>query len=412
MTESQNTAIKKLAVDTQVRMIQELVGVLNLTASDLGLTTEQLDIVMARHTFVLKSPGEPVVSVDTTELLDIEAKAAPNDTKSSADDVAEVTTILPLDLSDQLSQSSPSTSSNVSSTVTVSSTTISSSAGSSSSTSVSTVLRSTTASTTKSVISSILPVVSLSNTTEFSPLLTPKSTVASVTTVSTTKSPSTTTTVTSTPLLHSTESTDALGSVLGEEHVFKEILDQLSTFKYYEPSSDYFSNIPSLDDLILSCDVVIASGSAATSISSTQLSSMSPKEVENCLDILGHLPWPKHHIKSIWEVVKIKVHKLKESSMLPIKRQEMLLLKNLLPAIAVEDPTLLDMSRSNIDGISYLGSLLESSDPMVLNLMQLYITLNQVTVSTPFTAVEAASLGQLLCGLRDEQWEQLITNST
>jgi len=200
-----------------------------------------------------------------------------------------------------------------------------------------------------------------------------------------------------------------LGSVLGEEHVFKEILDQLATFKYYEPSSDYFSNIPALDDLILSCDVLIASGSAATSISSTQLSSMSPKEVENCLDTLGHLPWPKHHIKSIWEVVKMKVHRLKESSMLPIKRQEMLLLKNLLPAIAVEDPTLLDMNRSNIDGISYLGSLLESSDPMVLNLVQLYITLNQVTNSTPFTAVEAASLGQLLCGLRDEQWEQLIT---
>merc|ERR1712002_307054 len=89
MTEGQNTAIKKLAVDTQVRMIQELVGVLNLTASDLGLTTEQLDIVMARHTFVLKSPGEPVVSVNTTELLDIEGKTAPIDTEPSADDAAE-----------------------------------------------------------------------------------------------------------------------------------------------------------------------------------------------------------------------------------------------------------------------------------------------------------------------------------
>merc|ERR1719430_1819769 len=119
MTESQNTEIKKLAVDTQVRMIQELVGVLNLTASDLGLTPEQLDVVMARHTFVLKSPGEPVVSVNTTELLNIEGKTAPNDTELSADDVAEVTTVLPLDPSDQLSQSSLGTSSNVSTTVTV-----------------------------------------------------------------------------------------------------------------------------------------------------------------------------------------------------------------------------------------------------------------------------------------------------
>ena len=54
-------------------------------------------------------------------------------------------------------------------------------------------------------------------------------------------------------------------------------------------------------------------------------------------------------------------------------------------------------------------SQLESYDHMVLNLMQLYITVNEITNSTPFTAVEAASLGQLLCGLRDEQWKQLIT---
>jgi len=404
MTESQNTEIKKLAVDTQVRMIQELVGVLNLTASDLGLTTEQLDIVMARHTFVLKSPGEPVVSVNTTELLDIKAKATLNDTESSADDVAEVTTILPLDPSEQLSPSSLRASSNVSTTVTVSSTTLSSS-GSSSSTTESTVPTSTTASTTKSTTSSIPPIVSSSSTTEFSPLFTSKST----TTLSTTKSPPTTTTVSSTPVFYSTEPTDALGSVLEEEHVLQEILDHIPPFKYYEPSSVYFSEIPALDDLILSCDVLIASGTAATSISSTQLSSMSAKEVENCLDTLGHLPWSKYHIQSLWEVVKIKVNKLKESSMRPIKRQEMLLLKNLLPAIALEDPTLLDMSRSNIDGISYLGSLLESSDPMVLNLVQLYISLNDVSISTPFTTIEAASLGQLLCGLRDVQWEQLIT---
>jgi len=210
-------------------------------------------------------------------------------------------------------------------------------------------------------------------------------------------------------VLHSTEPTDGLGSVLVEENALNVILDHLSTFKEYEPSSDYFINIPALDDVILSCDVLIAAGSAAISISSTQLSSMSPKEVENCLDTLGHLPWSKSQTQSVWDVVKNKVHKLKVSSMLPIKRQEMLLLQNLLPAIAVEDPTLLDMSRSNIDGISYLGSLLESSESMVLNLMQLYITENVITISTPFTAVEAASLGQLLCGLRDKQWEQLIT---
>merc|ERR1719427_1838288 len=292
----------------------------------------------------------------------------------------------------------------------VSSITVSSPVDSSSSTTVSTsaaLPTSTTLSTTKATSSSIPLIVSSS--TSFSPLFTSKSTVASSTTVSTTKSHLVTNTVASSSLLLNTEPTEGLKSVLEEESTFKEILDQLVTFKYYEPSSEYFSKIPAVDDLTLSCDVLIASGSAAISISSTHLSSMSSKEIENRLDTLGHLPWSKSQTQSVWEVVKNKVHKLKVSSMLPIKRQEMLLLKNLLPAIAVEDPTLLDMNRSNIDGISYLGSLLESSESMVLNLMQLYITMNGISVSKPFTAVEAASLGQLLCGLRDEQWKQLIT---
>merc|ERR1712025_1392650 len=87
MTQDQNNQVKKLAVDTQVRMIQELVDVLGLSASELGLTTEQLDFIMARHTFVLKPPGEPVGGVNTTELLndadlpEIKPKVAPNGTE-------------------------------------------------------------------------------------------------------------------------------------------------------------------------------------------------------------------------------------------------------------------------------------------------------------------------------------------
>jgi len=186
-------------------------------------------------------------------------------------------------------------------------------------------------------------------------------------------------------------------------------LDQLSTFKYYEPSSSHFSRIPFLENLVLSCDVLIAAGSTASSISSSHLATLSSKEMENCLSTIGHLPWAQSDTESVWDVVKSKVTELKMAYMLPIKRQEMFLLKNLLPAIARVDAGLLDMHRENIDGISSLGSLLLSSDPVVLNLVQLYITLNDVTPSHPFSAVEAASLGQLLCGLRDQQWQDLVT---
>merc|ERR1712240_272691 len=420
MTQGQNNQVKKLAVDTQVRMIQELVDVLGLSASDLGLTTEQLDVIMARHTFVLKPPGEPVVGVNTTELLNdadlpkIEPKVAPNGTELTSTNASQTAEPSSTFTVSTISSTLSSISSTVSSSSLVSSTTLSSTSQSESST------VSTSSSTSQSESSTVSPSLfsissistrstsvatsssfqSTSGSTAFSPLFT---------SVSATSARSTTrlNTVSSVSSISST--TDALSEVLNEENDIEGLLNLLSTFKYYEPSSEYFSAIPSLDDDAITCDVLIASGSVASSLSSTQLSSMTLKEVENCLEIIGHIPWSQSALQSVWEVVKTKVPKLKMASMLPIKRQEMILLKNLLPAVATIDPSLLDMRSSNIDGISYLGSLLDSADPMVLNLVQLYITLNEVTVLRPFTAVEAASLGQLLCGLRDEQWKDLIT---
>ena len=67
---------------------------------------------------------------------------------------------------------------------------------------------------------------------------------------------------------------------------------------------------------------------------------------------LWHLPWAQSDTESVWEVVKCKVKELKVSYMLPIKRQEMLLLQKMLPAIAGVDAGLLE---ENIDGISHLG---------------------------------------------------------
>ena len=50
--------IHRLAVDTQVCMIQGLVGVLGLTATDFKLTKEQLETIMSRPIFVFKPHGD------------------------------------------------------------------------------------------------------------------------------------------------------------------------------------------------------------------------------------------------------------------------------------------------------------------------------------------------------------------
>ena len=75
----------------------------------------------------------------------------------------------------------------------------------------------------------------------------------------------------------------------------------------------------------------------SSSISASDIASMSSKEVTNCLDTLGHLPWPQGVTKSIRNLVKTKVTKLKGNNMLPIMRPEMFQLQNLLLAIASMD---------------------------------------------------------------------------
>jgi len=310
MTEEQKYQVQRLAVDTQVRMIQGLVGVLGLSATDLDLTEEQLEVIMARYTFLLFPP-----SGDVESELSIVGKEAPS--------------------------SPPALS---------------------------------TATTSTSAASS----------------------VASSSTSS------------------SSSSSAPIDSVLNEEVDLNEFLSNTELSDYiiftaYEPATDHFTIIPAMDSVTLSCDVLIAAGPSASSISSTHIYTMSSKDVTNCLDTLGHIPWPQSVTKDIWEAVKSKVTSLQGASMLSIKRDKMFQLKNLLPAIATLDSELLDMDRKNIDGISFLGRSLQSSDSPVLNLVQLFITLNIITPSKPFTSTEAASLGQLLCGLREEQWRDLVT---
>merc|ERR1719341_1252781 len=87
------------------------------------------------------------------------------------------------------------------------------------------------------------------------------STSSSTTTTPTTSVSSTTLSTTSTssvaPPVLVTDS--SIGDVEKEEEDILDILKLLeTTFKAYEPSSDYFTSIPSMEDITLSCDVIIA----------------------------------------------------------------------------------------------------------------------------------------------------------
>ena len=190
----------------------------------------------------------------------------------------------------------------------------------------------------------------------------------------------------------------------------------------------------------------------------------------NCLDTLGKLPWPQASKSEIWAVLLEKVFHLsideifesdhkshrphfftftsspqlfqqlgqtsgEGESKAPLNRlvnndiqrifleidnlmlrEKLMLLANLLPAVAEANPDLIDVHEDSIDGLSILGSSMEVSKPASVALVQRYIEKNKVVPSSEvlpesrgISSTEVASLGNLLCGLTDYQWLELIT---
>ena len=116
-----------------------------------------------------------------------------------------------------------------------------------------------------------------------------------------------------------------------------------------------FQRIPRLDDLVLSCDVLTASGNSAAVIGDQTIKDMNSKDLTNCLETLGRLPWTSSGADSVWKALKSKVDLFSAPELRPIKREMMLQLQNLLPAVVRADEDLIDVSEDNIDGLSLIG---------------------------------------------------------
>ena len=60
----------------------------------------------------------------------------------------------------------------------------------------------------------------------------------------------------------------------------------------------------------------------------------------------------------------------------------------------------------------HLGHTTHDNATLPVKLLHNYLTSNQKTAANPLSSTEAASLGQLLCGLSSAQWAALVTNSS
>jgi len=379
MTDEQDTAMQDLAIGTQVRIIQGILGVFGYTAeaaaSNYNVSVEDVERLLKKPTF-----GSDAVTFSTV---------SPDLQRDTANNVD-------LPRSPILSSSNTTTTSSTTSTTPTPTTT-------------------TTTSTTTTTVAPPEPTSTSSSTTSAPTTTSPSSTTVSSTTVVGQGSNSN--------IPAEASSTDQLMAQLSKP--------SKSVFLRYQPQSgdgpeaSQFINLPSLSAVQLGCDCIKASGDAASALSREHIEKMTEEEAYNCLDTLGKLPWPQSTKAEIWAALleKLPQHlgvqpdartSANGVGSAPLKREKLMLLANLLPAAAEANPDLLDMREENIDGISILGKSKGISKATAGNLVQRYLE-NKVAPSSQsvesglLSSTEVASLGNLLCGFSDAQWTTLVT---
>ena len=397
-------------------MIQRLVPLLGLDKERLSLTEEQFSTLMGLQTFDISIPEvTTAVPVSTEELLSTLSTSTPATSASEApasgdEDSAntstateaqsiETTTVSstssttvstefpdnfrePRDEviteSDEVTASTGSTTTTESSTTTVASTSTEAAVVSEESSTTDAIAQASSEASTEEttlttieepeVVTEVTDVdvstekstrgatdTSTTETVTETTTSTTEASTTSTTEVSTTKA-ATESTRASTEVTTKTEESTSTSTDMSLAHVLSgnELL-AFSTFLDYEPDTDNFDKIPALHTVRLTCDMLTASGDAASSISSTHLASMTSADLINCLETLGRIHWTEATAASIWRELKAKVALFQDPSLKPIKRDLMIQLHNLLPAIATYDANLIDVTEDNIDGISLIG---------------------------------------------------------
>merc|ERR1711915_1153104 len=122
---------------------------------------------------------------------------------------------------------------------------------------------------------------------------------------------------------------------------------------------------------------------------------MEESEIRSCIEVMGSLELSHRKRAEFWSAIKDKTNPL---GINVYSAGEMVVLGNLLPAIAEWDQEFLDLSESNIDAISVLG---KGSDLLINE----YLQKNSKSV---LSYLEMASLGKMLCGLNATQWKDLV----
>merc|ERR1712142_453706 len=121
-----------------------------------------------------------------------------------------------------------------------------------------------------------------------------------------------------------------------------------------------FTEIPKVSDIELTCDVIKTAGKSGSMITREDIAKMSAQEVEDCIEVLGSLDYTEEKSDEIWGAMRLKLTST-------FNEGDMVLFRNLLPAIAKKDLDRLKISHGHIDGLSVLGDVSTLSNDMIKN---------------------------------------------
>jgi hypothetical protein len=160
-----------------------------------------------------------------------------------------------------------------------------------------------------------------------------------------------------------------------------------------------FEEIPKLSTIEVTCDIIKTAEIAASMITSDDIERMAAQDVTDCIETFGNLNYTPEKAGELWPAIKQKLNI--ETT---LSEGQMVLLKNLLPAVVKYDLEMLDLVEANIDGVSVVGEVAMEVDNEDLVLAVAKYMKNKGGAVTVF---ELQTLGRLLCGLTEHAWHRI-----
>jgi len=180
---------------------------------------------------------------------------------------------------------------------------------------------------------------------------------------------------------------DIAGLVAVEENLIHEIAQE----------------IPNPSSIVFTCDVIKTAGIAASMLRKDDIMRMADQEVVDCIETLGSLNYTPEKAEELWPAIKDKM-KLKAA----LSEGQMVLLRNLLPAIIKKDLDFIELNESNIDGVSLLGKV---STDVAYEDLSAAAAKYMKDKDGALSEFELQSLGRLLCGLTEHAWHRIASGS-